>query len=87
MASTVIHSAYHASCATNETLKKIAPELNENLKKNISVDRAERESVPATLRLMGLHQAQEAVELVLQQVDMRGQGLMVQSKNQPPACL
>lgn len=37
---------------TDETLKKIAHELTENLKKNITVDWAQRESVRATLRLM-----------------------------------
>ena len=37
---------------TDETLKKIAHELTENLRKNISVDWSERESVRASLRLM-----------------------------------
>lgn len=67
---------------TDETLKKIAHELTENLKKNISVDWAQRESVRATLRLMVKRvlrkykyppdQAEEAVELVLQQVETLG---------------
>ncbi len=68
---------------TDETLKKIAHELTENLKKNISVDWAQRESVRATLRLMVKRvlrkykyppdQAEEAVELVLQQVETLGE--------------
>jgi type I restriction enzyme R subunit len=37
---------------TDETLKKIAHELTENLRKNLSVDWSERESVRASLRLM-----------------------------------
>ena len=67
---------------TDETLKRIAHELTENLKKNISVDWAQRESVRATLRLMVKRvlrkykyppdQAEEAVELVLQQVETLG---------------
>jgi type I restriction enzyme, R subunit len=68
---------------TDETLKKIAHELTENLKKNITVDWAQRESVRATLRLMVKRvlrkykyppdQADEAVELVLQQVETLGE--------------
>lgn len=68
---------------TDETLKKIAGELTENLKKNISVDWAKRESVRAALRLMVKRvlrkykyppdQAEEAVELVLQQVETLGE--------------
>ncbi len=68
---------------TDETLKKIAHELTENLKKNLSVDWAQRESVRATLRLMVKRvlrkykyppdQAEEAVELVLQQVETLGE--------------
>ena len=68
---------------TDETLKRIAHELTENLKKNISVDWAQRESVRATLRLMVKRvlrkykyppdQAEEAVELVLQQVETLGE--------------
>ena len=67
----------------DETLKKIAHELTDNLKKNITVDWAQRESVRATLRLMVKRvlrkykyppdQAEEAVELVLQQVEILGE--------------
>jgi type I restriction enzyme R subunit len=69
---------------TDETLKKIAHELTENLRKNITVDWAQRESVRATLRLMvkrilrkykyppDLQDA--AVELVLQQAEVIGEG-------------
>ena len=68
---------------TDETLKKIAHELTENLRKNITVDWSQRESVRATLRLMVKRmlrkykyppdQAEEAVELVLQQVETLGE--------------
>lgn len=68
---------------TDETLKKIAHELTENLRKNISVDWQQRESVRATLRLMVKRvlrkykyppdQAEEAVELVLQQAETLGE--------------
>ena len=68
---------------TDETLKKIAHELTENLKKNFSVDWQQRESVRATLRLMVKRvlrkykyppdQAEKAVELVLQQVETLGE--------------
>ncbi|MDD2608093.1 MAG: HsdR family type I site-specific deoxyribonuclease [Giesbergeria sp.] len=71
---------------TDETLKKIASELTENLKKNISVDWAQRESVRATLRLMVKRvlrkykyppdQSEQAVELVLQQVETLGESWM-----------
>ncbi len=37
---------------TDETLKKIAHELTENLHQNLSVDGSERESVRTKLRLM-----------------------------------
>lgn len=69
---------------TDETLKKIAHELTENLRQNISVDWSERESVRAKLRLMvkrilrkykyppDLQDA--AVELVLQQAQVMGEG-------------
>jgi type I restriction enzyme R subunit len=69
---------------TDETLKKIAHELTDNLRKNITVDWAQRESVRATLRLMvkrilrkykyppDLQDA--AVELVLQQAEVIGEG-------------
>ncbi|WP_439518436.1 type I restriction endonuclease subunit R [Hydrogenophaga sp.] len=64
---------------TDETLKKIAHELTDNLRKNVSVDWAQRDSVRATLRLMvkrilrkykyppDLQDA--AVELVLRQAE------------------
>ena len=71
---------------SDETLKKIASELTENLKKNISVDWAQRESVRATLRLMVKRvlrkykyppdQSEQAVELVLQQVETLGESWM-----------
>jgi len=68
---------------TDETLKKIAHELTDNLRKNITVDWAQRSSVRATLRLMvkrilrkykyppDLQDA--AVELVLQQAETLGE--------------
>ena len=68
---------------TDETLKKIAHELTENLRQNLSVDWSERESVRAKLRLMvkrilrkykyppDLQDA--AVELVLQQAQVMGE--------------
>ena len=37
---------------SDETLKKIAHELTETLRQNISVDSSQRESVQAKLRLM-----------------------------------
>jgi len=62
---------------TDETLKKIAHELTESLRKNLSVDWSARESVRGKLRLMVKRilrkykyppdQQDEAVELVLQQ--------------------
>ncbi|MES2942533.1 MAG: type I restriction endonuclease subunit R [Pseudomonadota bacterium] len=67
---------------TDETLKKIAHELTENLRQNLTVDWSERESVRAKLRLMvkrilrkykyppDLQDA--AVELVLQQAQALG---------------
>ena len=67
---------------TDETLKKIAHELTENLRRNLTVDWSERESVRAKLRLMvkrilrkykyppDLQDA--AVELVLQQAQALG---------------
>jgi type I restriction enzyme R subunit len=67
----------------DEILKKIAHELTENLRKNIKVDWAERESVRANLRLMVKRilrkykyppdQQEGAVELVLQQVEALGE--------------
>jgi type I restriction enzyme R subunit len=68
---------------TDETLKKIAHELTENLRKNVTVDWSQRESVRASLRLMvkrilrkykyppDLQEA--AVELVLQQAEALGE--------------
>ena len=68
---------------TDETLKKIAHELTENLRQNLGVDWSERESVRAKLRLMvkrilckykyppDLQDA--AVELVLQQARAMGE--------------
>jgi len=63
---------------TDETLKKIAHELAENLRKNLTVDWSARESVQAKLRLMVKRilrkykyppdQQDAAVDLVLQQV-------------------
>lgn len=68
---------------TDETLKKIAHELTENLRKNVTVDWAQRESVRATLRLMVKRilrkykyppdQQEDAVELVLQQAQALGE--------------
>ena len=68
---------------SDETLKKIAHELTENLRKNLSVDWSERESVRAKLRLMVKRilrkykyppDLQEgAVELVLQQAKALGE--------------
>ena len=67
---------------TDKTLKKIAHELTENLRQNLTVDWSERESVRARLRLMvkrilrkykyppDLQDA--AVELVLQQAQALG---------------
>lgn len=63
----------------DETLRKIAHELTENLRRNISVDWAVRESVRASLRLMVKRilrkykyppdQQEEAVTTVLQQAE------------------
>lgn len=68
---------------TDETLKKIAHELTENLRQNITVDWSARESVRATLRLMVKRilrkykyppdQQERAVELVLQQAEALGE--------------
>ena len=67
---------------TDETLKKIAHELTENLRQNITVDWSRRESVRASLRLMVKRilrkykyppdMADSAVELVLQQAEALG---------------
>ena len=66
----------------DETLKKIAHELTENLRNNISVDWSVRDSVRAKLRLMVKRilrkykyppdQQEEAIELVLKQAEMLG---------------
>ena len=68
---------------TDETLKKIAHELTENLRKNITVDWSKRESVRANLRLMVKRilrkykyppdMAESAIELVLQQAETLGE--------------
>ena len=67
----------------DEILKKIAHELTENLRANLKVDWAERESVRASLRLMVKRilrkykyppdQQEGAVDLVLQQVQALGE--------------
>lgn len=67
---------------TDETLKKIAHELAESLRKNLTVDWSARESVQAKLRLMVKRilrkykyppdQQEAAVELVLQQAKALG---------------
>ncbi|WP_374409328.1 type I restriction endonuclease subunit R [Hydrogenophaga sp.] len=71
---------------SDETLKKIAHELTENLRNNLSVDWSERESVRARLRLMVKRilrkykyppdQQEGAVELVLQQAKALGEAWM-----------
>ena len=68
---------------TDETLKKIAHELTDNLRKNLTVDWSKRESVRATLRLMVKRilrkykyppdQQEEAIELVLRQAEALGE--------------
>jgi type I restriction enzyme R subunit len=68
---------------TDETLKKIAHELTENLRQNLSVDWSARESVRAKLRLMVKRILRKykyppdleasAVELVLQQAEAMGE--------------
>ncbi|MDP3474426.1 type I restriction endonuclease subunit R [Hydrogenophaga sp.] len=68
---------------TDETLKKIAHELTENLRQNVTVDWSQRESVRASLRLMVKRilrkykyppdMADAAVELVLQQAEALGE--------------
>jgi len=67
---------------TDETLKKIAHELTENLRQNLTVDWSERESVRAKLRLMVKRVLrkykyppdlqEEAVDLVLRQAQVFG---------------
>jgi type I restriction enzyme R subunit len=68
---------------SDETLKKVAHELTENLRQNISVDWSQRESVRAKLRLMVKRilrkykyppdAADVAVDLVLQQAQALGE--------------
>jgi len=68
---------------TDETLKKIAHELTENLRRNITVDWSKRESVRASLRLMVKRilrkykyppdMADSAVELILMQAERLGE--------------
>jgi type I restriction enzyme, R subunit len=68
---------------TDETLKKIAHELTENLRANVTVDWSKRESVRASLRLMVKRilrkykyppdKADAAVELVLEQAEALGE--------------
>lgn len=68
---------------TDETLKKIAHELTENLRQNLTVDWSERESVRAKLRLMVKRilrkykyppdLQEEAVDLVLRQAQVVGE--------------
>ena len=68
---------------TDETLKKIAHELTENLRQNLTVDWSERESVRAKLRLMVKRilrkykyppdLQEEAVDLVLRQAQVFGE--------------
>ncbi|MCT7310769.1 type I restriction endonuclease subunit R [Ralstonia sp. CHL-2022] len=68
---------------TDETLKKIAHELTESLRRNITVDWSARESVRAKLRVMVKRilrkykyppdQQEGAVELVLQQAEALGE--------------
>ena len=67
---------------SDEILKKIAQELTDNLRKNVTVDWAERESVRARLRLMVKRilkkykyppdQTDSAVDLVLEQAKALG---------------
>lgn len=68
---------------TDETLKKIAHELTENLRKNLAVDWSKRESVRASLRIMVKRilrkyryppdMEKAAIELVLQQAEALGE--------------
>lgn len=68
---------------SDETLKKIAHELTENLRQNITVDWSARESVRAKLRLMVKRilrkykyppdQQETAIDLVLQQAEALGE--------------
>jgi type I restriction enzyme R subunit len=68
---------------SDETLKKIAHELTENLKQNLTVDWSSRESVRARLRIMVKRilkkykyppdKQESAIELVLQQAKVMGE--------------
>ena len=68
---------------SDETLKKIAHELTENLRQNITVDWSQRENIRAKLRLMVKRilrkykyppdQQENAIELVLQQAQALGE--------------
>lgn len=68
---------------SDEILKKIAQELTDNLRKNVTVDWAERESVRAWLRIMVKKvlrkykyppdMEKHAVELVLEQAKALGE--------------
>ena len=76
------HFCVEINKLTDETLKKIAHELTENLRQNLSVDWSERESVRAKLRLMVKRilrkykyppdLQEEAVDLVLRQAQVFG---------------
>lgn len=80
---------------SDETLKKIAHELTDNLRKNITVDWSARESVRASLRLMVKRilrkykyppdLADAAVELVLQQAQALGDSWDEQGELEPAA--
>ena len=79
------HFCVEINKLTDETLKKIAHELTENLRQNLSVDWSERESVRAKLRLMVKRilrkykyppdLQEEAVDLVLRQAQVFGDNL------------
>ena len=71
---------------SDETLKKIAHELTENLKQNLTVDWSSRENIRAKLRLMVKRilrkykyppdRQESAIELVLQQAKVMGEAWM-----------
>ena len=71
----------------DETLKKIAHELTENLRQNVTVDWSQRESVRAKLRLMVKRilrkykyppdQQEEAIQTVLEQAEAMGEGWVI----------
>jgi type I restriction enzyme, R subunit len=79
----LVHNESAVRELTDETLKKIAHELAESLRKNLSVDWSARDSVQAKLRLMVKRilrryryppdQEAAAVELVLQQAHALGE--------------